>query len=58
LASRLGYDAAATTRLAAEFADELASSAQPVAAASVLLHYLGDVDNSVATLAGARCVFT
>jgi len=55
LAGRLGFDATATTRLAAEFADELASNAQPVAAAAVLLHYLGDVDNGVATLAAARC---
>jgi len=54
LAGRLNYDAKATTRLAAEFADELASNAQPAAAAAVLLHYLGDVDNGVATLAGAR----
>jgi len=56
LAGRLGYDAAATTRLAADVADELASNAQPAAAAAVLLHYLGDVDSGVAALTTARYV--
>lgn len=54
LAGRLGYDAPATTRLAAEVADELAANGQPAAAASVLLHYLGDVDSGVASFAVAR----
>lgn len=55
MAGKLGYDKAATTRLAADMADELSGPmAQPGAAANLTLAYLNDVDNGVSLLARAK----
>lgn len=55
VAGRLGYSKAAIQQLAVQVAEELVALGQPIASATVLIHYLNDVDDGVLTLTKARC---